>query len=205
PTAPHNKNPAPLPTPAPTVQSSPTSPRLPSIDWPKWFSAAYEDISKIDLGGEYAQALSLLVELETLYGFKNKTRGLSKNGRPAQLDRWIANGRGRGNKPPLVTNVQTYSDTFWTWWKGLQPSWRTLGEDSRPVKPCHYGDDWGELDTPGANGMLSPIACVYWWGCAVLGKVDGVVVQGTEKDWKDALLDVTWTLDALIHNAHDIE
>ncbi|KAH7904934.1 hypothetical protein BJ138DRAFT_989940, partial [Hygrophoropsis aurantiaca] len=166
--------------------------------WPKWFMNAYDDISKLDLGEDYKRALALLVNLEATYEFKNKTRGLSKNGRPPQLDQWIANGRGRGNKPPLVTNVNSYTKTFWTWWSSLQPNWRQCGANSRPLRTPHYGDIWGELDTPGANGMLSPLACVYWWGCAVLGKVEGVVVNGCEDEWKSALFDVIWVLEGLI-------
>ncbi|KAH7904775.1 hypothetical protein BJ138DRAFT_1106539, partial [Hygrophoropsis aurantiaca] len=73
--------------------------------WPKWPTSGYEDISKIDLGESYTHLLNLLVKLEAANNFKNMTCGLPKTGRPAQLDRWIANGRGHDNKAPRAPSV----------------------------------------------------------------------------------------------------
>ncbi|KAH7905084.1 hypothetical protein BJ138DRAFT_1018193 [Hygrophoropsis aurantiaca] len=175
-----------------------SDPPPPNNAWPKWLSGAYEDISRIPLGQEYTHLLSLLVELETAYHFQNKMRGIPKSGRPAQLDRWIANGRGRGNKPPLVTNATKYSQGFWDWWGGLQPSWRKQDAKFHPIQSLPYGAEWGELKCPGVNGMLSVVASIYWWGCAVLGRVEGVVDSGSREEWESAQADVTWVLEGLL-------
>jgi hypothetical protein len=62
--------------------------------------------------------------------------------------------------------------------------------------------DWEPLYAPGANGMLGPVACLYWWGHAVLDKDGGCVkVNGDIKEWTDAVEDVTWVLVGLIKHA----
>ena len=69
-----------------------------------------------------------------------------------------------------------------------------------PLARLEDQSDWGKLYAPGANGILGIVACLYWWGKSTLGKVEEGVVQdaGNIEEWKEAVKDVQWTLQALV-------
>ena len=56
------------------------------------------------------------------------------------------------------------------------------------------------LIAPGANGILGPVATLYWWGKAVFGhETEGTVtVNGSVEEWREAVLDVTWMVEGLL-------
>jgi hypothetical protein len=167
----------------------------------KWLQKPLEEITKCDLNDAYTNMVSLLCDLERAYTFVNKTRGFPKvkMERPAQLSHWIHDGRGRGSLP-IILDVPKFTKVWRDWWSALQPTWRQ-GE-AELVRGDYDGMDWEPLYAPGANSMLGPVACLYWWGCAVLGKDGGCVkVNGDIKEWMDAVEDVTWVLDGLIEHA----
>jgi hypothetical protein len=59
------------------------------------------------------------------------------------------------------------------------------------------------LYAPGVNGMLGPVACLYWWSLAVLGEDESSVeVNGPVAVWTEAVKDVTWVLEGLIRHAN---
>jgi hypothetical protein len=167
----------------------------------KWLQKPLGEISKCDLGEAYANMVARLCDLERLYNFVNKTRGFPKvcKKRPAELDHWVHDGRGRG-APPVVSNVSQFATTWNDWWSELQPVWRR-GKDG--LLREEYGDNWELLYAPGANGMLGPVACLYWWGVAVLSEDESSVeANGPVAVWTEAVKDVTWVLEGLIRHAN---
>lgn len=166
---------------------------------PNWLKMPLALLSAIDLGDSFRRLLNLLIRLEVCNGFKNGKRGFLKAGRPAQLTVWIVDGRGRSGASTLVTDTISFGKTWRAWWISLQPKWRCLEDASNwPSEVEEYGDEWDTLDYPGANGFLGVVACLYWWGCSVQGKVDGVKVTGPVVDWEEAVIDVGWILQGIL-------
>jgi hypothetical protein len=54
------------------------------------------------------------------------------------------------------------------------------------------GNEWGPLYQWGVNGMLSLVASLFFWGCAVR-QSDGEIYSL----WEKAVLDVGWMLEGL--------
>lgn len=182
-----------------------TSPSLPSSPPPPptelgpdhWFIKAFNSIAAVDLGPEYNEILRLFIALESAYGFRkgSRTDVVSPHGRPALLDKWIGNGRWRV-KTPVVDKVERYAPSWLSWWNSLQPEWRETDGDGNKTGKGTYGTDWGTLRAPGQNGMLSVIASLYWWGCAVQDASEDRRVR-----WRGAVFDVIWVLQGLISSA----
>lgn len=169
-----------------------------------WLRLPLQEISACSLGPQFSRTLELLCELECGYGFKNKTRGFSVKGRPAQLDAWVRAGRGsKKAKTPHVSNALAFADVWWTWWLTLQPGWRG---SSRPLSKGAYEGSWEPLVMPGANAMLGPVACLYWWGRTANGVASEqlVVDGGSIETWQDAVEDINYVLEGLImYNAEE--
>lgn len=162
-----------------------------------WLQLPLQQITACDLGHRFAHTLDRLCELEYTYDLVNKTRGFSAKGRPAQLDAWIRLGRGSRTKVPQhVVDATKFAKVWWEWWLSLQPEWRG---SSRPLSRV-YGGSWEPLLMPGANAMLGPVACLYWWGRTAKGfALDSPVVDiGSVEGWEDAVEDVNFVLEGLI-------
>ena len=69
-----------------------------------------------------------------------------------------------------------------------------------PLAKLEDQSEWVKLYSPNANGILGIITCLYWWGKSTLGKVEVGVVQDAGKiaEWKEAVENVQWTLQALL-------
>lgn len=162
-----------------------------------WLGNPLKKINEPSLGSRYLNLLRLLCKLEATHKFINKTRGFGKVKceRPAQLAFWVRDRRGR-SAPPFVHDVPAFEKCFWAWWSCLQPEWRIV-----PLRQEGSGN-WAALSAPGANGMLGVVACLCWWGKAVFGLKDDrkLVVGGNESQWLDAVADVTWVFEELIHH-----
>jgi hypothetical protein len=92
--------------------------------------------------------------------------------------------------------VPLYKKAWWAWWLAIQPPWHVL---ECPLVRTAHGDNWSSLIAPGANGILSPVASLYWWGKAVLGKESkGSDINGCAEEWGEAVLDVTWMFEGLL-------
>ncbi|KZP27109.1 hypothetical protein FIBSPDRAFT_731165 [Athelia psychrophila] len=170
-----------------------------------WLQLPLEQLSACDLGRPFSRTLGLLCDLEQSYGMANKTRGFSVTGRPAQLGTWIRGGRGgRGGSHPQVSDAVSFSKVWWGWWLSLQPACRG---SSPPLAKVVDGGSWEPLLTPGANAMLGPVACLYWWGQTANGITsEEPVGSGVLEEWHRALEDVNYVLEGLIkYNADNIE
>ncbi|KAF7968024.1 hypothetical protein HWV62_32154 [Athelia sp. TMB] len=165
-----------------------------------WLGPPLSHISGSNLGPTYSRTLGLLCELEQAYGFANRPRGFLTSDRPALLTTWVRNGRGSKKKaPPHVSDAAAFTDVWWDWWRTLQPGWRGT---SQPLSQEADGGSWEPLAVPGANAMIGPIACLYWWGRTVHGLAEEKVEkQGSKEKWLEAVEDVNYTLKGLIHAA----
>lgn len=74
----------------------------------------------------------------------------------------------------------------------MQPSWRVNNADDQA--PQEEGD-WGELHCSGANGMLSVVAAVFFWGRAIQATRHVGAMRAT---WDEALQDVSYVLKQLL-------
>ncbi|KAJ6568309.1 hypothetical protein DFH09DRAFT_877301, partial [Mycena vulgaris] len=131
-------------------------------DAAQWFRLVFAEVSQEEVGGRYQELLTAFVELERAYGFENGPGVLAKKGRPLQVSDWI--GRGRKKGPRAIPKVEKFEVQWWAWWRSIQPAWRKVGVDGRPLRGEGevYGEDWGGLVLPGQNGVLSVVATLYW-------------------------------------------
>ena len=90
-------------------------------------------------------------------------------------------------KVPPITDVNKYGAEWWAWWKALQPNWREVGTDGRPLQRGE--GEWDVLGTPGKSGFLLVLLSLMWW-CITPG--------AAETDCKAAVDDVLWVLTAVL-------
>jgi hypothetical protein len=158
----------------------------------EWFSHALGEVTKVNLGAHFNALLEAWTRMEAACGFENAKPALPKKHRPEQVDRWIRDARGRRNRPnPPIKKLQPYELEWWAWWDGLQPEWRKKDADGSWVVGGAYGKDWDTLTYWGENGLLSVVASLYFWGCAVQDEGNG------EERWERAVNDVAWILEGL--------
>ncbi|KAJ7259982.1 hypothetical protein B0H12DRAFT_1014198 [Mycena haematopus] len=163
-------------------------------DVPRWLCDGFAQVSKRELGAEYEGLLHVYIALEQSNGFKNGSKGLPTEGRPQQLTDWVRDGRGCTANCRPIADVTAYKTIWWVWWTSIQPPWRSsgAGRSKRTKSVPPRGADWGKLDAPGTNGMLSVVGTLYWWGCALQD------TGATENaGWKDAMADATWVFEGL--------
>ncbi|KAJ7165267.1 hypothetical protein C8R46DRAFT_863722, partial [Mycena filopes] len=157
---------------------------------PKWFSHAHGHLGRQNLGAHFNSLVAAWIRIEAASRFEH-SGALLKKLRPEQVNRWIQDARGQRNRPdPPVNNPVEYEHQWWAWWDSLQPAWR--GKDAagswKVTEP--YGKDWGDpLLVWGQNGVLSVVAALYFWGCAV---------QNDEEllgKWEAAVNDAAWMFE----------
>lgn len=86
----------------------------------------------------------------------------------------------------------------------LQPAWRG---SSLPLAKVVDGKGWEPLLVPGANTMLGPVTCLYWWGRTAnrVASEEPMVDRGGLEEWQSALEDVNYVLEGLIkYNTENI-
>ncbi|TRM58352.1 hypothetical protein BD626DRAFT_410626 [Schizophyllum amplum] len=161
-----------------------------------WFKANYALLNRPELGDEYTRLLNAWVTLEQKHDFV-MGKG-SKNRvtvpKPDVLQSWIASGRTRSRKQPVVVNIEVFAAQVVTWWGALQPEWRQLDDAGLPMATRRVRGDWGQpLDVHGQNGMLSAVACLGWWGTA-LGSPEA---RASDLRWCRLIRDVAWVCEEM--------
>ncbi|KAJ7741396.1 hypothetical protein DFH07DRAFT_705624, partial [Mycena maculata] len=158
----------------------------------EWFIHSRDSMMKVNLGVHFNAMLAAWTRLETACGFENQKVTLPSKGRPEQVGRWITAARGRRNQPdPVVHDTEKYGIQWWRWWDSLQPEWRTKEPDRKTwVVGGEYGADWDSLAYWGVNGLLSVVASLYFWGCAVAGEEEETV-----EEWECAINNVAWMME----------
>ncbi|KAJ7454349.1 hypothetical protein B0H11DRAFT_1740517 [Mycena galericulata] len=160
---------------------------------PDWFVEARAAITKVDLGAHYDALIAAWTRMEAASRFENGPTNLPSKGRPKEVGTWIAGGRGKRGKEPVVTDPTRYAAEWQAWWDYLQPEWRKKGEDGKWIWEGGYTKDqeWGRLMQWGVNGNLTVVASLYFWGCSVVDDPVGQVA------WDAAACDVGWMLEGL--------
>ncbi|KAG5716552.1 hypothetical protein E4T56_gene16353 [Termitomyces sp. T112] len=157
-------------------------------------------VIKVDLGHSFRDVVTLLIDIETLYGFTSPTRGLPRRLRPSEVSRWIKRGRGRGGGQVIVVDIEEFSKAWWKWWTDMQPKWREHDAHDKPkqVMPVRAEDeDWTCLQKPGANGMINVVAGLHGWGVAIKKQIPSE--SGRRKaDWLYAVEDCRWVMERLL-------
>ncbi|KAJ3759306.1 hypothetical protein F5878DRAFT_496236, partial [Lentinula raphanica] len=129
-----------------------------------WFKDAFAFLN-VDLGSAFTTFVSRWSEFEGLNGWKTSRTALSNVNRPDEISKWIRYGRYTKVKISISpAQIEDFAARMWAWWVCLQPEWRKLGEDKRPLPVERFGDDWTSLDIHGNNGWLSLLAGLRWWG-----------------------------------------
>jgi hypothetical protein len=118
---------------------------------------------------------------------------VSAKGWPEHVTKWIQSARGtRRQGPPVVMNPAAYTVDWWKWWDLLQPQWRVRGDDRKWITGETYNGEWDDqLLHWGTNGLLSVVASLYFWGCAIAESVEG------RDAWEIAVNNVAWILEGL--------
>ncbi|KAK7028486.1 hypothetical protein R3P38DRAFT_3190082 [Favolaschia claudopus] len=185
----------PPPPPSPPPPAQPAPPGCPA-DAADWFKAVYAEVSTVPLGQPFNTLLEGWTNLERAYGWESGRRGLPSDGRPSQVSSWVSLARGsrggsmgEGRGPTLADTVK-FEKEWWGWWGKLQPEWRVRDEQregrwARDERPATGPDTWTSLRFPGPNGILSLVACLFWWGKKLKSdeRVGG---------WSEAVEDLSW-------------
>ncbi|KDR84213.1 hypothetical protein GALMADRAFT_54578 [Galerina marginata CBS 339.88] len=129
--------------------------------------------------------LAAWLKFEEAHGFNGMSR-LGAAHRPASVSKWIQRARSPDYRPQFDT--KEFQTDFWKWWIALQPDWRQIkaGTASRDVS-----GDWGALDKPGANGLASVVAGLFFWGHGLGDK------RKASSSWTSAVDDVSWVFKQL--------
>ncbi len=114
---------------------------------------------------------------------------LGAQSRPQAVTDWIRRAR-LNTYNPQINSVATFAKEFNAWWASLQPAWRTDG--GRGVLR-RDGEDWECLRCSGINGLLSVLAALFFWGCAVQKSK-----AATKSAWLRALDDVSYSITQLL-------
>jgi hypothetical protein len=156
---------------------------VPMSQWPEWLQIELSRFKAADLGSAWEVLLVRFTNFEARSGFrinKGPSNSLSTHLRPKEVQWWIQQGRDIRNgheRIPPIPNVEAFAVDWWSWWESLQPK---------------NDGDWSMLDKAGLNGMLSIVACLFWWGRLV--KDDEL----KERAWGAACGDVNRVLNALL-------
>ncbi|KAJ7593172.1 hypothetical protein C8J56DRAFT_779529 [Mycena floridula] len=141
-------------------------------------------------GAHWQKLVKTWVALESHYGFSNpRNVALGGPGRPSGIAWWKSRARPAERLPPDCADVAAFAQSWWTWWKSINPVWRPKTDDGMLL--CEGTGDWDILgNCAGLNGMLSVIVCLRWWSLAAKGNAGD--------DWLAAVDDVVWVMEQIM-------
>lgn len=173
--------------------SAPVVPRAFEVplqsDCPEWVEKAVLLLTAEDLGSDWRGLIIAWLKFEEGFEFVKSGPSLPTSHRPTAVSSWIQRTR-RPNFRPDLDNLRAFEDSFWSWWKTLQPEWRSDDDSGMLKRP--KGGDWDVLRISGQNGLLSVIAALCFWGMAAAGSSADV------ERWSAAVTDVHYALCQLI-------
>ncbi|KAF9502209.1 hypothetical protein BDN71DRAFT_1515911 [Pleurotus eryngii] len=218
------------------LSAEPPSVKRPVDDsWPLWFKNQYKVLYEVKSMPDMWFVLLTKFDLfKEMTAYNNTGNGLATLNRPEEISWWIRAGQ-KAN--PTLSDVDKFGDNWWRWWISLQPEWRGVASEESALERRHRQADkavscaaaaWEELDKPGRNGFLSPIAALFWWASARIDSLKKLVVteessedqalesELTEEhenlpecedwtlefedghDWLMAVADMTWVMDCMM-------
>lgn len=175
----------------------------PNWPWPDWFALICHQFDELDLPDQWRMVVMYLTILEGRNSFKRGTMSetLLPQGRPQEVSYWIRCGR-KAVPHHQLRDLTTLADIWCAHWKSLQLEWRGVTNLKGPISHLYRQDgdgdrdrDWGVLSIRGANGVITAITGLAFWGYSSLG--------GThrQKDlWQDAVEDAKWVLQQMTHD-----
>ena len=159
-----------------------------SMNAPHWATSPLKLLQSVALGSEWDMLLTNWVAFE--HGSADRsTARLGAQSRPQAVTDWIRRAR-LNTYSPQINSVAVFAKEFNTWWASLQPTWRT--ERGRGVLR-RDGEDWECLRCSGINGLLSVLAALFFWGCAVQKSK-----AATKSAWLRAVDDVSYSMTQLL-------
>lgn len=184
-----------------------------AICWPSWLSSAVKYLKGISMSPEWVALVTKLVDFEEVLGFHNMVSLIScrnalrtlmavhQHGRldcvnrPEVVHIWLKNGR-KYTAPPKITNVVEYNQSWWKWWKMLQPEWWQTTQKNNVLshKVPESGEEWSRTCQGGTNGFYMIIPTLAWW----VAEGDQNLANVKDADLHLAIDDTSWVLERMI-------
>ncbi|KAK0429659.1 hypothetical protein EV421DRAFT_1722942 [Armillaria borealis] len=174
--------------------------------WPPWFKQARETLKSellSSLGDCWDDLMWFWTLTEGRQGFKTSRISIGPQSagdlRPAEVGNWLKRGRHVEYVPELGRkDLKSLGDSWWVWWKALQLDWRGVsGVDGCLHTDHQIGDgEWEHLWHPGANGLMTVIICLKWWG-ELITKHYGMGSLRM-RSWETAVEDVLWVMTSMV-------
>lgn len=135
----------------------------------------------------WRRLVKLWVSVEAKHGFDEHGVRLPARGCPPVVAEWIKRVRSPKYRP-TIGNLTTFENTYTSWWRSIQLSWR-VSDDSALLNKGE--GDWEDIKCMGVNGLLSVLAALFFWGVALEGN------NTTVAAWKAAVDDATYVLETM--------
>ncbi len=95
-------------------------------------------------------------------------------------------------------DLKSLGDAWWVWWKQLQPEWRGVSKVEGCLEAVHQisSGNWGYLWHLGANGLVTVLICLKWWGELTMKHygMGSMWMRG----WEAAVEDVCWVMGSMV-------
>ncbi|KAK0436993.1 hypothetical protein EV421DRAFT_1739211 [Armillaria borealis] len=176
--------------------------------WPPWFKKARDALQSpllSSLGDGWDDIMWFWTLIEGRQEFKTSRNSIGPQAaelRPAEVGDWLKRGRNVEYVPELGRkDVKVLGESWWAWWKALQPEWR----DISGVEGCLEGDhqtgnsDWDCLWHLGANGLMTVLIGLKWWGLLIT-KHYGMGSMRM-RNWEAAVEDILWVMTSMDREA----
>lgn len=156
-----------------------------------WVLNALNLLATRDLGSQWRELVAAWLTFEATTDFVEHGGQLPAKHRPPIVGGWIK----RACDPDCLTtsnltigDIPTFVNSFNAWWRSFQPKWRLAGAGSELTRS---GGDWATLCRyTGVNGLLSVLACLYFWR-------SGTLTPDEHAAWDDAVDDVLFVVQQL--------
>jgi hypothetical protein len=128
---------------------------------PKWFASTLEMVQKDveGLGPRWMELVAVWAAFEKQHGYAGPSKLASTN-RPGAVAAWIQRARSPQFRP-IIKDLVAYEAGYIAWWAALQPDWRVVHDH---VVQDKVEGDWAVLRKPGANGIVSIMVALFYWG-----------------------------------------
>lgn len=109
--------------------------------------------------------------------------------------------------PDVTGYVTRFGNDWLSWYRSLQPDWRTESESAQPTHSLSQDPpdfvtepyDWDEVKKGSQNGFFLLLLTLGWWGVGAFDQ------DATELErWGEAFDDVRWLLDMLISEEEEL-
>ena len=147
--------------------ANPTTSKItPPADAPRWFEDALSMFQSVELGSTWQTIIRHWADFENFHRFTGSAR-IQTSGCPSCIADWVIRSRNITWRPK-IDDFAKYELEYMTWWRKLQPAWRLLPNGT--INPSIVGGNWVHFQKPGICGIYNVIACLFFWGHALVLK-----------------------------------